>query len=60
MKESIFAVKLEVQKKYWNITLKIALKLMVNKGLRCLGKVNKTIRGKQNQNSWFMQILKVL
>ena len=40
--ENIFAVivnKLFVQKKYSNVILKIASKLMVNKGLRCLKRV---------------------
>ena len=30
-----------LQKKFWGVILKIALKLMVNKWLRCLRKVNK-------------------
>ena len=43
VEENIFAViihKLLVQKKYENVIFKIALKLVVNKGLSCLKQVN--------------------
>ena len=43
MEESIFDAiicKLSVQKKYYNVMLKTALKLILEKGLRCLRKVN--------------------
>ena len=43
--------------------LKIASKLMVNKGLSCLREVIKlgeyVMKGKENNHTWFMQILKV-
>ena len=56
--------KLSAQKKYQNFILKIALKLMVNKGLRFLKKVNtltsKILKEKLSYHLWFMPILKAL
>ena len=52
VEESIFVVlvyKLLEQQKQWNVTLKIALKLMVNKGLRCQNNVN-TLDSKKYEN----------
>ena len=37
----VIVYKLSVQKMYLNIMLKIALKLMANKGLQCLRKKNR-------------------
>ena len=66
VEESFFVVtvyKLLAQKKYSNAILMIALKLMVNKWLRCLKTVNmldsKILKGKWNHYLWYMQILKV-
>ena len=43
VEENIFVVivyKLSEQQIYWLVSLKAALKLVINKGLRCLQKVN--------------------
>ena len=52
VEERIFTVivyKLLEQQKQWNVTLKIALKLIVNKGLRCQNMVN-TLDSKKYEN----------
>ena len=52
-----------LQKKYENAILKIALKLMGNKRLRCLRKIKilntKVLKGKQNHHSRSIPILKL-